>query len=294
MSQQKKIEEALNLLLSEQHEQAAELIHQVIVEKARSVYESLIDEEALEGDESMADLDEAVDEQEVGGDSTEDFTSEISGDQSDIEVDHEMDSDEEMEVDDSDSEESETEERLEDLESQLADLRAEFDALMQDELEEPNHADLAAELDHDDTPVMEKTSSSKLEIAPRAKMTAKGTKVAEETAFASKVGDTGQKGTAKAVGTGKGMQVGAEQTHSLFTKPTTKKDFGGAPVDFTKGSAEMPGKATVPAAKKMATPDNRNVKPKSVSMKADTTPKFTDGKAAGEGFTKSPLTKKPM
>jgi len=39
MSQQQKLEQVLDLLLSEDSDQAAEILHQIIVEKARTIYQ---------------------------------------------------------------------------------------------------------------------------------------------------------------------------------------------------------------------------------------------------------------
>ena len=44
MSQQQKLEKLLELLINEDSDQAAELLHQLIVEKARVIYESIVDE----------------------------------------------------------------------------------------------------------------------------------------------------------------------------------------------------------------------------------------------------------
>jgi hypothetical protein len=311
MSQQQKLEKVLDLLLSEDQDQAAELLHQIIVEKARNIYENIVDEE--DDAEDKEELDEA---DVVGGDPNEDFTNDIASDRDEVEADElndgEAGADDEAEAEEDDAEEDETEERLEDLESQLAELRAEFDALMGEEMQEPNHAELAAdmadgELDGEmdmaagamaqpvtEVPSMyEKKKVGKLDKAPQAKLAKKDKKVDEETQFLQKVADTGQKGTAKLVGTGKGMTLGAEQNKSSFTNIPPRKDYGGKPTKFGSGTGGEYGKYTGEAAKDETVTDNVDVAPKSSSIKADATPKFTGGKSAGPGFTKSPLTKKP-
>lgn len=329
MSQQKKLEKVLDLLLSENSEQAAEILHQIIVEKARVIYESIVEEE-----DDAQDEDEQLDEaDEVGGEPNKDFTDEIASDEEEVDTDEENDGeaadDEEADSDDEegespfgDEEESEgsTEERVDDLESQLADLRAEFDALMGEEMMEPNHADLGDEMDgmgdddmnmsgDDDMGVgmggedkvvgevvatmFEKKKAAKLEVAPQAKDKKKSKKVDEETKFLNKTADTGQTGTAKLVGTGKGMTLGAEQTKSPYTSIPARKDYGGHPTKIGGGTGGEYGKYNGDSAASKTPTDNVNVKPKNSSIKADTTAKFTGGKAAGEGFTKSPLTKKP-
>jgi hypothetical protein len=336
MSQQKKLEQVLDLMLSEDSDQAAELLHQIIVEKARSLYESIVDEEA--GEETDGEeIDES--EEEVGGEPSSDFTDEISSDQDDIDSDEETDGEPEGEDDeetageenpfgDEEGEDDEfggedegsTEDRVEDLESQLAELRAEFDALMGEEMQEPNHGDLGDEMgdiesdfgDEEeqgaDMPsfggeeqvvgevvatMYEKRKAEKLKVAPQAKDKKKDKKVDEETKFLNTVADTGQKGTAKLAGTGKGTPLGAEQTKSPYTSIPARKDYGGKPTKIGSGSGGEYGKYNGDSAQSKTPTDNVNVKPKTSSVKADTTPKFTGGKTAGPGFAKSPLTKKP-
>ncbi len=143
----------------------------------------------------------------------------------------------------------------------------------------------------------EKKKAAKLEVAKQAKkgdLKKKGEKkVDEETQFLCKVADTGQHGTAKLVGTGKDTPLGAEQTKSPYTSIPPRKDYGGKPTKFGSGTGGEYGKYNGDSATNKTPSDNVNVKPKHASVKADTTAKFTGGKTAGEGFAKSPLTKKP-
>jgi len=331
MSQQQKLEKVLDLLLSEDSDQAAELLHQIIVEKARTIYESIVDEEDVADEDGKDELDES---DEVGGEPNKDFTSEIASDEDEVESDEENDgeagSDEEGDDAEGDDEggfgggEGTTEDRVEDLESQLAELRAEFDALMGEEMQEPNHADLGGEFGGDDemAPVgdemgdaggmpdfgggaeekvvgevvatmFEKNKTAKLPVAPQAKK--QGNKVAEETAFLNKTPDTGQRGTAKLVGTGKNTPLGAEQNKSPYTNIPARKDYGGkpTPIGGDGGTGGEYGKWNGDSAKDDTPSDNVKVTPKNNNVKATTEPKYTGGKSAGPGFTKSPLTKKP-
>ncbi len=336
MSQQQKLEKVLDLLLSEDQDQAAELLHQIIVEKARTIYESIVDEEQVEDDEK----DELDESDEVGGEPSTDFTDEISSDKEEVDADEQNDGEAGVDDDGEDDgeddeegtddafggEEESTEGRLEDLESQLADLRAEFDALMGEEMQEPNHADLGGddafggdEFGGDDVApaadagmpdfggpeekvvgevvavMHEKKKDKKLEVAPQAKDKKKDSKVDEETQFLSKTGDTGQRGKAGLVGTGKGMTLGAEQNKSPYTSIPARKDYGGKPTKIggNGGTGGEYGKYNGDSAADKTISDNVDVKPRNVGIKADTTAKYTGGKVAGEGFTKSPLTKKP-
>ena len=321
MSQQKKLEKVLDLLLSEDQDRASELLHMIIVEKARTIYESIVDEEMVDNEQ---EIDEASDDDEVGGDASEDFTNEISSSADDIETEEESDGeagdpdsggDDDFDFDDDAGSEGE---RLDDLEAQLAELRAEFDALMGEEMQEPNHADLAAdledgeldgqsddfgnddvslddmetEIDTEENPVFEKKKTEKLKKAPLAKDAKESKKVDEETQFLSKVADTGQRGTAKLVGTGKNTPLGAENTKSSFTNVPARKDYGGKPVKIGAGQSAAPGKYNGESAKNETPSDNVNVKPKNVSTAASAQSKFTGGKSAGSEGTKSPLSKK--
>jgi hypothetical protein len=339
MSQQQKLEQVLDLLLSENSDQAAEILHQIIVEKARTIYESIVDEE----DDSDEDKETVEESDEVGGEPSTDFTDEISSDEEEISSDEESDGEAEGDDEESDDEEGEddafggddeagegsTEDRVEDLESQLAELRAEFDALMGEEMQEPNHADLGDEFGAEDefggddefggeeqggapsfggdeqvvgevvATMYEKKKAAKLEVAKQAKkgdLKKKGEKkVDEETKFLNKVADTGQKGTAKLVGTGKDTPLGAEQTKSPYTSIPARKDYGGKPTKIggNGGSGGEYGKYNGDSAADKTMTDNVGIKPKNSGVKADTTAKFTGGKVAGDGFSKSPLSKKP-
>lgn len=326
MSQQQKLEKVLDLLLSEDSDQAAELLHQIIVEKARVIYESIVEEEDTvvnEGDD------------EVGGEPNKDFTDEIASDKEEVDADEQNDGEaggeeagegsEEDHEEDAGEEgmgEGDVEDRVEDLESQLAELRAEFDALMGEEMQEPQHADLGG-MDPNVEPaggemggempgmdgmggeekvvgevvatMFEKKKGDKLEVAKQKKDEKKDKKVDEETQFLNKVGDTGQKGTAKLVGTGKNTPLGAEQKNSSFTHIPPRKDYGGKPTNIlgSKSTGGEYGKYNGDSAKDDTPSDNVKVDPKKSGVKADTTAKWTGGKTAGEGFTKSPLTKKP-
>ncbi len=337
MSQQKKLEKVLDLLLSEDSDQASELLHQIIVEKARIIYETIVDEDDVEENEK-SELDEA---DEVGGEPNKDFTDEISSDEDEVSADEENDGeadsddgagfgdDSEDDMDDMDdgAGEGSTEDRVEDLESQLAELRAEFDALMGEEMQEPEHAGMDDEFGDDfggeddvepafgddedsgmpdfsgagETKVVgevvasmfERQKAAKLKTAPQKKDLKKDKKVDEETKFLNKVADTGQRGTAKLVGTGKDTPLGAEQNKSSFTNIPPRKDYGGKPAKIGSGTGGEYGKYNGDSYDCKTPTDNVNIKPKNSSTKADTTAKYTGGKTAGDGFSKSPLSKKP-
>ena len=95
MSDQNKFEKMLELLVNEDKAAAEELFHEIVVEKSRDIYESLLEDEAEVDeaddeavDESDEDLDEADDE-EVD-ESDEDLDENFSLDTFEVEADDDM------------------------------------------------------------------------------------------------------------------------------------------------------------------------------------------------------------
>jgi hypothetical protein len=138
-----KFEQLLDLLVNEEMDKANELFHEIVVEKSREIYENMIAEEAE--DEYTEESDEDLEE---------DTTLEIGGDQADNMIDAvgdeeamggEMDMDPDAERDEFGGDdmggEGTPEERIDDLEDALEELKAEFEALMADEENEPEHND---------------------------------------------------------------------------------------------------------------------------------------------------------
>jgi len=134
----KKLEQVLECLINEESDRASELLHDVIVEKARVIYQDLVNEEDdvdLDEEEDCTEEEDTIEEgfyaedesededyDAMGGDESDDFADDIEAD---------LDTDEEDEFGAEEApEEEEVEDRVEDLEAALADLRAEFDSLM--------------------------------------------------------------------------------------------------------------------------------------------------------------------
>ena len=149
MADQNKFEKMLELLVNEDKAAAQELFHEIVVEKSRDIYESLLEDEAdveeatdEEVDESDEDLDEADDE-EVD-ESDEDLDENFDMDSFEVEADDDMGpmdqtgdlaNDLGMNMDDEGEEgdeegEGDVEDRVEDLEDALDDLKAEFEKMM--------------------------------------------------------------------------------------------------------------------------------------------------------------------
>lgn len=251
MSHREKLEQVMDLLINEEHEAAEELLHQVMVEKAREAYENLVEED-------------------FGGDMKDDFADDIEADVDEIEADEVFDDegmdDEEMEVD-LDDEGEEVEDRVEDLEAALADLRAEFDALMGgdevlgDEYDDAE-MDMDMEVDMDMDMDMEELEDDGLE---------------EATKLQDPVADPGMSKEGKLAGTGAKSKSGATGTESPYTrmKPRTTE---GEPTDFVgKDEAGMKagkGKDHTPS-------DNVRENPKATGHSKDS--QKQEGKPAGTG-----------
>jgi hypothetical protein len=153
MADLKKFEEMLERLVNEDKEGAEELFHEIVVEKSRDIYESLLesdldieedtDEEVEETTDEEVDeaTDEEVDEDEdkvdenfdldefeveadpmdMGGDAADDMMADLEG------------GDDDEEGDDEDGEDGDMEDRVMDLEDALDDLKAEFEKMMDGE-----------------------------------------------------------------------------------------------------------------------------------------------------------------
>lgn len=133
MSKSTKFEKMLNYLINENREKAEELFHDIIIDKSRKIYESLLDSDYT--------LDEVEDPEAVGGDPSDDFEDDVSGD---LSADDEMDFETGMgdEMGDLEGEEEGLEDRVMDLEDAINDLKAEFEQLLADEADEPEHSDM--------------------------------------------------------------------------------------------------------------------------------------------------------
>jgi hypothetical protein len=118
----KKFETLIDLIINENEEQARALFHDIVVEKSREIYESMMDEEMDEGmGGQVGDLLDEINVEEEG------MTEE--------EEDLDLDSDEDEVVDieageDEEGGEEDLEDRVVDLEDKLDQLMAEFEEIM--------------------------------------------------------------------------------------------------------------------------------------------------------------------
>ncbi len=287
---QSKLARILDLIINEDTDSASDLLHDVLVEKARTIYQEIAEDEEVCGDEELDEeaCDESEEEETIeedfGGDEKEGFAADIAQDEEEIDSDEVSD---DSDIDGSGGEfgefgdegesEAEPEERIEDLEDQLASLRAEFDMLVGQESEEPNH-DLDGIGDEGgfDSGMGDEFGAEE-EFADESF-------VYEGTKFQSEVNVTldGEKD--------------ATNKEAPYTNAPSKEEFGGKPVKIGKGDGQGKEVDKTAAKNKDSKEDNVDVpnKDQSADLKGE-------GKFSGTGKnskrptmqTKSPLTKKP-
>jgi|11_taG_2_1085331.scaffolds.fasta_scaffold04966_4 hypothetical protein len=158
MADQNKFEEMLERLINEDKSGAEELFHEIVVEKSRDIYESLLendleevaDEEVDEATDEEVDeatdeeVDEATDEEVDESSNDEEVDENFDLDEFEVEAEPEMGGDPaddmmgdiedamdgDEEGDEEEGEEGDVEDRVEDLEDALDDLKAEFEKMM--------------------------------------------------------------------------------------------------------------------------------------------------------------------
>ena len=137
----KKFEQLIDMIINENEEQARALFHDIVVEKSREIYESLMDEE-FRSEDQVETLQDEIGAEEVAEEEEEEFADIDVGDDGE-EV--EMGADEMGDM----GGEEELEDRVVDLEDKLDELMAEFEELMAKEGGEEGH-DMGDEEDFGD------------------------------------------------------------------------------------------------------------------------------------------------
>jgi len=121
----KKFEQLIDLIINENEEQAKALFHDIVVEKSREIYESMMDEGMDEGmGGQVGDLLDEIGAEEQGM-TEEEEDLEFSDDGDDEVIDLDMDDEEGHE-----GGEEDLEDRVVDLEDKLDQLMAEFEEIM--------------------------------------------------------------------------------------------------------------------------------------------------------------------
>jgi hypothetical protein len=158
-----KFEQLIEYVINDDEAKARELFHDIVVEKSRSIYESMMEEELEEADDQEMDDDaEAMEEgmHDMGGDQADDLIDDIETEESGVSMGEAEDDD--MDMDDHHADvggDEELEDRVVDLEDKLDELMAEFESLMGDGAEagdDMGDEEMDMEVDMDmDTPDMD-------------------------------------------------------------------------------------------------------------------------------------------
>jgi hypothetical protein len=234
-----KYEQLVEFIINDETDKARELFHEIVVEKSRDIYENLVAEEDLD---------------EVGGNQVEDMVQDVQMDEEGISEEEEGDeAGEEVGAFDADElsgeehgEEEGVEARVDDLESALDELKAEFDALMAGEEHEEHempgiHGDegseeLGGEEEVGNEEFYEAEDKEEEDAEVEAEDELDETIVRE---YVEKVADTGQGSEGKMAGTGaKTPASGGKNTKSVVAG---KNDMGGTAVTSKGGNANQDG-----------------------------------------------------
>jgi hypothetical protein len=154
MNMSDKWKQLVDLIVNEDEQKASDLFHEIVIENSREIYENLI---------SQDDLDEVVSQDEV-----KDFEQDIKADEEGIseepegdlegasdELEAEMDMEPEAPADMEASDEEELEDRVVDLEDNIAELQKEFEELLSKEDGDDSEADDGEEMEAPAEPEME-------------------------------------------------------------------------------------------------------------------------------------------
>lgn len=125
MTDRTQFEQMLDMLINEDVQGAKEMFHEIVVAKSRDIYESLLDD----------DMEEGLNMEAIGGDETDSMIDDLespddfdSSEEDDEEVEDEMEVDFGEEGDD----EPATKDDIMDIKDALEDLKAEFEAMLND------------------------------------------------------------------------------------------------------------------------------------------------------------------
>ena len=273
----KKFEQLIDLIINENEEQAKALFHDIVVEKSREIYESMMDEEQMMNQPSgqVQDLLDEIGSEEQGMAEAEDEEFDIADMDDDGEeaVDIEMDSEE--------GGEEGLENRVVDLEDKLDQLMAEFEEIMgNDDMGDESDAefdDEAEEAGADFTHDMEQDHDE--EDAMMENITLKNVKVVHgdngsntKTPVDANSGQAGMDSKpVKFSGASESVPTGPKGPSNAYTKGETSvkgagsfknapaqnnADLTSAPKPVTKDEA---GKVRSPVAESRRTPAKRRI-----------------------------------
>jgi len=241
-----KYEQLIEYIINEDEDKAKALFHDIVVEKSRDIYESLMDEETVD--------------ETIGGNEVEDLVDEIQADETDgipEGEEEEMDAEEEMMSGDDEEDhhadvggDEALEDKVMDLEKELDELKAEFDALMSDEMETPGmDADMEADADEMETDaeeleMYEGDKKEEEEVAEDEEVVEDAEEVAESTKPKAKYTKSATDLMREYV---EKVAMPAGEDNKAVSPVAGENDMGGTAVNFDAGGDSNPDGAKAPA-----------------------------------------------
>jgi len=276
----KKFETLIDLIINENEEQARALFHDIVVEKSREIYESMMDDEMGEGGigGQVGDLIREIDVEEQGMAEAEDDDLEFDSEEDEV---LDIEDGEDDEYGDEMGGEEGLEDRVVDLEDKLDQLMAEFEDIMagdsdetdaefDDEAEEAGK-DFTKDLEdgNDEDPMMEAITLKKVSVthgdngvqnkstvdanSGQAGMDSRPVKFSG----ASESVPTGPKGPSNAYSKGESSVKDANNWKNWKNAPAQNNaDLTAAPKPVTKDEA---GKVRSPVAESRKAPAKRRI-----------------------------------
>jgi hypothetical protein len=164
----RKFEKLIDLIINENEEQARELFHDIVVDKSREIYESIMEEEMMDDDMY----------EEMGGqvgDLLDEISAEEEGmmedEEEDLAMDAEMDmadADDSFELEADDMEDTEEGEEVEDavirIEDKLDQLMAEFESIMGGDADMSDDVEVEIDSEEESEEVMEAVQLQKVSV----------------------------------------------------------------------------------------------------------------------------------
>jgi hypothetical protein len=265
-----KYEQLVEFIINDETDKARELFHQIVVEKSRDIYESLVSEEDLEETMGGNEVEDLVDEVSLDEEGISEEEDEDQGDMDNMDMDSEEDHHADV------GGEEELEDRVVDLESALDELKAEFDALMAgEEHEEHEMPGIHGDKDADEMEGMmyQEEQSEFYEAKEEDDEEDEKAEEVDETIvreYVEKVAAPSNKTEGGEVGKGGSANVNKTSTVA------GKNDMGGSSANIAKGGAEANPDGTSPKA---------TVKPKG-ELKGAGSYENVPGAKAGQAYAK--------
>ncbi len=249
-----KYEQLIEYIINEDEDKAKALFHDIVVEKSRDIYESLMDEETVD--------------ETIGGNEVEDLVDEIQADETDgipEGEEEEMDAGEEMMSGDDEEDhhadvggDEALEDKVMDLEKELDELKAEFDALMSDGEEMEADAD-KMEKDAEELEMYEgdKKEEETVEEEKEEEVSEDAEEVAEDEEVVEDAEEVAESTMPKAKYTKSATDLMREYVEKIampagednkaVSPVAGSNDMGGKAVDFDAGGDSNPDGAKAPA-----------------------------------------------